>query len=178
MKVSQHCPDAVCALITYSDDASTGIDRGFEIGQDIDIPAELPTPMQMQQYIRIEYHPHSRRADTIIDLSSSSGLVSPRNSSQPQSAKPFAPFPTHQDFTFAEHVVTSNMTNSDIDGFIKQLCGGKNAWAENCRFQARTAQTVRQYLDQAAHSFANVSCFVDFVILRNFWHYSFRSIAS
>jgi len=78
-----HRPNTVWALITYSDDASTGIDRGFKIGQDIDIPAELSTPMQMQQYIRIEYHPHSRRADTIIDLSSSS-LVSPRNSSQPQ----------------------------------------------------------------------------------------------
>lgn len=118
--------------------------------------------LPIDNYLRYEWHPHSKRNPEIVDLATGQHFdetmrqptkpkLSPSKCNLPgdTDSAPWAPFPTESDFEFAERVATSHMTNSDIkkelDFWLRRAIHGEGA----LKMQTRTVQDIRGFIQSA-----------------------------
>jgi len=116
----------------------------------IHAPAELPNT----GYIKLVYHPHSKRSPRIIDLAVPVALptCSTRTTS-PEDPPPWNPFPSYADFDFAEAVTIDGLSNVSIDKYLSKING---TWSETSKLNIKNSADVKSYLTEAAAPYAQV----------------------
>ena len=105
-------------------------------------------------YLEIQYHPHSGLTPKIIDL------TTPLNSSRPSQdspEEPYAPFPSIEDFEFIEHQVLENHTATSIEHIYKGING---KYVKGSNLQLKGYAEAKKCLDTAVkiyHGVCNIN---------------------
>lgn len=109
--------------------------------------------------LRVEHHPHSGKAQpTIISLVDGyAGDLSTQLhdiTAGLSDAKPWAPFPTLQDFEFAEVAINNHLSQSTITTLLKGIHGG---WADHANITMRNVADVEASVEKARRYDVRVS---------------------
>jgi hypothetical protein len=122
----------------------------------------LVTDQSSSSYIRIEYHPRTGKRDKFVDLKA------PEPSPSASSSKveePWLPFPSLQDFIFAEQMVQTRASDKDIDFQLKNMHNGTFCEPGACRLNFKSARQLRDCLSRVSSVYPQVCDFLIVLIV-------------
>jgi hypothetical protein len=103
-------------------------------------------------FVRVTPHPRSGLPSRDSDLETAKPSRIWLNNDRPE---PWSPFATENDFKFAEHITHMNMSNGDLDWFLRSIQDGTISDRSNLSFN--TANDLREVVDDAASIYQSVS---------------------
>lgn len=105
-------------------------------------------------FIKMEYHPRTGKPPHIIDLNAER---TPQPPLPDEACDPWSPFPSIQDFIFAERVMQMGLSNSDIDFLLKNMHNGTFTDENHCRLHFKNADQMKKCVQGAASVYQSVN---------------------
>lgn len=118
----------------------------------IDAPTDPITGKEIEDAVKIDYHPHSNRNTEI--KSYHDYLHQTQNSSPPTDKQPWAPFRTRTDYEYAEIVLAASLNaaqNNALISLIHRIVRGE------AEFTLRDNTDLKSLWDRAANKLTPVS---------------------